>query len=723
MRQSLNSNYFHCIRSFLLLVCTCNCIGTALISQVDSLTIPSEIEQSLEQYIENIEGDVNFDYNTLLEELSYYSQHPINLNQANNDLEALGLLNALQIEQLQQYIYTVGPLISIYELQAVPSFDLLTIRRIRPFVTVNKSLDDLNLPLKLMLSKAKKELYVRWSRTLEKQKGYEAQEEKPPRYEGDANKLYMRYFHAYENNFSFGVTAEKDAGESFFNGSNRQGFDFYSAHFFLKNINATLSRLVVGDFSASFGQGLILNTGYAAGKGAFVTSIKQIGPSLNRFTSVNENLFFRGAGATLNIRDNLQCTFFASYRKLDASIGTIDTLDLDQEISNFTSLQFSGFHRTTSEIEKRNQLTQLTTGLQLKYSFPSGKIAFNTLYNQFDKNLERNLQPYNQFLFAGAQLWNGSIEYSYFWRNVHLFGETAADANGTIATVNGLISSLHPKVGLALHWRHLPADFHSLFGQAFSETTGNNNEQGVYVGLEINPSRQWKFVAYADTWKHPWLRFRADAPSIGQEYFAKLSFTKKRKMEAYAHIKLERKEESYRVAYAKQKELLTKVKSNFRLNLNYKVNSALEFRSRAEFSFFKLQAPSLSDGLIFYDTDWRTAPNTKRKGVLLFQDILYKPFTFPLSVTTRFAIFNVDHFDARIYAYENDVLNQFSIPAYYNKGTRFYINLKYKTRKHLTLEARFAQTYWTNEDSIGSGLNAIDGPKRSDVKMQVKWRF
>ena len=707
----------------LLLLWACNFIPANLLSQIDSLTIPSEVEQSLEQYIENIEEEVNFDYNTLLEELSYYSQHPIDLNQKGNDLEALGLLNALQIEQLRQYIYTVGPLISIYELQAVPSFNAATIRRIRPFVSVNKSLDDLNLPLKLMLSKAKKELYIRWSRTLETQKGYEAQEDSPARYEGDANKLYLRYFHAYENNFSIGLTAEKDAGESFFKKTNKQGFDFYSAHFFLKNINATLSRLVIGDFSASFGQGLILNTGYAAGKGAFVTSIKQAGPTLNRFTSVNENLFFRGAGAAINIRDNLQCTFFASYRKLDASIVTPDTLEINRELSNFTSLQFSGFHRTVGELEKRNQLNQLTTGLQIQYKFPAGKIAFNSLYNQFDKNLDRNLQPYNQFLFSGAQLWNNSINYSYFWRNVHLFGETAIDDKGTVASVNGLISNLHPKVSLALHWRHLPANFHSLFGQAFSETTGNNNEQGVYLGLEINPNRQWKLVAYADTWKHPWLRFRADAPSSGQEYFAKLSFTKKRKMEAYVHIKQERKEESYQVANAKQKELLTKVKSNFRLNLNYKVNSALELRSRAEFSFFKLQQPAISDGLIFYDQDWRTHSATKRTGALLFQDILYKPFTFPLSITTRFALFKVDHFDARIYAYENDVLNQFSIPAYYNTGSRFYLNLKYKTRKHLTLEARFAQTYWQNEDSIGSGLNEIEGPKRSDVKVQVKWRF
>jgi len=83
---------------------------------------------------------------------------------------------------------------------------------------------------------------------LEAQKGFQVRDDGTTRYEGDANKLYLRYFHAYENNFSIGVTAEKDAGESFFKKSNQQGFDFYSAHFFLKNINATLSRLVIGDF-------------------------------------------------------------------------------------------------------------------------------------------------------------------------------------------------------------------------------------------------------------------------------------------------------------------------------------------------------------------------------------------------------------------------------------------------------------------------------------------
>ena len=80
------------------------------------------------------------------------------------------------------------------------------------------------------------------------------------------------------------------------------------------------------------------------------------------------------------------------------------------------------------------------------------------------------------------------------------------------------------------------------------------------------------------------------------------------------------------------------------------------------------------------------------------------------------------HYDARIYAYENDVLYQFSIPAYFNKGTRFYLNLKYQLQ-HLTLEARYAQTYWANQATIGSGTEAINGPTRTGVKFQLRYQF
>ena len=55
-------------------------------------------------------------------------------------------------------------------------------------------------------------------------------------YLGSPWKLYSRYRFRYRQNISVGVTMEKDEGEEFFRGSQPQGFDYYSAHLFLRNI-------------------------------------------------------------------------------------------------------------------------------------------------------------------------------------------------------------------------------------------------------------------------------------------------------------------------------------------------------------------------------------------------------------------------------------------------------------------------------------------------------
>ena len=108
---------------------------------------------------------------------------------------------------------------------------------------------------------------------------------------------------------------------------------------------------------------------------------------------------------------------------------------------------------------------------------------------------------------------------------------------------------------------------------------------------------------------------------------------------------------------------------------------------------------------------------------MFYQDFIFRPEESPFSLTARIAMFDTDDFDTRIYAYESDLRFAFSVPAYYNKGTRFYFNLKYRARKHLTLEARYAQTYWGNQTAFGSGNNRIEGQTRSAVKIQARWRF
>jgi hypothetical protein len=57
------------------------------------------------------------------------------------------------------------------------------------------------------------------------------------------------------------------------------------------------------------------------------------------------------------------------------------------------------------------------------------------------------------------------------------------------------------------------------------------------------------------------------------------------------------------------------------------------------------------------------------------------------------------------------------------KGYRYYFNLRYKINKKLSLFGRFAQTIYDEKNEIGSGLDLIQGNKKSEIKMQAMYSF
>lgn len=713
----------HRIPYTLFIICFAN--NLQCIAQLDTLDLPTSIEYQIESHVEQVDSEVPFDYDTQFEALTNYLEKPINLNIANEqELIALNLLHPLQITSLLHYRKKNGLLLSLYELQAIPNFDLPTIHQILPFVRVNKSLDDLNETFASLLEKSKKRLYLRWGRSIEIPKGYQSPKaETPPAYLGDINKYYCRYSQTYGNRISTGFTLEKDSGEHFFKGSNTQGFDFMSFHFIYKKVNKVIERIVLGDFNALYGQGLILNTGFSPGKGAVFSSLKKAGPVLNKFSSVNEQNFFRGGGLVLDLHKHWQLSLFLSARKRDGKFNELNSLDESGETNSYTSLQLSGLHRTKSEIANKDKVKQFSTGVHIKHKTPKGHIALNVLYNQFDQKIGKAHKPYNKFAFSGQSLLNASIDYSFNVKNLLLFGETAWSDNQAMATTNGLLINLHPKVSYSCHYRFFPKNFHSLYGQTFSESSGVNNETGIYMGLEIRPRAQWRILGYIDQWKHPWLRFRADAPSRGRESLARITFYKRKKMEAYIQWKKERKQESYRLDNTKVDALLYKEKESMRIHLSKKISKGLELRSRVEWSLFDIEKSHQSEALIWYQQTFTPQNNVKKSGYLVYQDIIYKPSKIPISITGRYAIFDIDNYDTRIYAYENDVTYQFSIPAYYNKGTRFYLNLKYRAKNNIVVESRIAQTYWANQLKFGSGNEEIKGQTKTSVKVQLRLDF
>lgn len=676
----------------------------------DSLFVPPPATiEFIEDFLQNTERDGDFDFNAILEELALFRENPLNLNTATEDeLRDLRLLNDVQIINLISYRQQAGPLLAIYELQVVPGFDMATIRRILPFVSIDARLDDFNVPLNRMLAQGKNEFFLRWQRILEEQRGYQpAETPGASRYLGDPSRLYFRYRHTYSNRLSFGLTAEKDQGEEFFTGSNPQGFDYYSAHFFLRDYKEWLPAVAIGDYNISFGQGLILFSGFGGGKSAFATQIKRSGRTLIPYASVNEALFMRGAAVSVAPAKNLELTTFASFRRRDGNLAAaIDTaFGGDLEFQSISSFNESGLHRTPFEIEDEGAVGLFTTGGSISWEKRGASIAFNALYQKLDKPLNRRPFPYNRFYFSGDRLFNASLDYSYIYRNLNFFGETAVSDNGALATLNGLLIGLDRRIDLAIVYRNYARDYQALNANGFAETGGTRNEEGLYLGLEVRPARRWTLNAYFDQWRHPWLRFNLDAPSTGYEYRGRITYEQRRQLRIYLEARQEVKSLNLPDNETAFNQPAPRTLFQTRLHIARNVSKALEIRSRIDWGYFENEAEG------------------RQTGFAALVDVLYRPLGFPLSFTSRFALYDTDSYDVRFYHYENNMLNTFAIPAYYNRGSRFYLNLRYRPVSQFTLEGRIAQTFWSGADQVGTGLDAIAGPVRTEVGLQIKYQF
>ena len=694
----------------LIVICVHLFFSLCLDAQIlDSTSVVPESQiDVVEDFLNNTDAENGFDFNTLFESLDEVASRKINLNNTTSqELLELGLIDELAANSIVQHIRKYGKLIALYELQAIDNLSMEDINSLLPYVTTKGGLDDTKVDLGTMLRKGKNEFYLRWSTIVENQKGFIAPEDPDDPAQGflgTKDRIYTRFKHSYENKLSYGFTMEKDAGEEFFNGSNSNGFDFYSAHLFLRNISNRLKSVAIGDYSVRLGQGLILNSGFGRGKSADAIRIKRNGSTLNAYTSVAENDFLRGVGATFGFGKHIEMTVFGSRLDRDANIVIPDTTD--QEEFFFSSLQTSGLHRTSNEIEDENSITQSTIGGNIRVDAGGLKLGANVLHNSFDRPFDRNLQAFNKFLFNSDKLLNASLDYSYLYRNLHFFGETAISDNGGIATLNSVLLGLDRKTSMVLSYRNYGKDYQSLNANAFGETTSVNNESGLYLGLEILPFREWKFNAYVDVWEHPWLRFNIDAPSTGFEYLARVTYTKKRRSELYAQFRLERKQRNNTDGETIFDPLQDLTRTQLRFHYKVKISSAIELRNRLELSGYT-----------------ESGTGEESFGYLLYQDIIYKPKFSNFSFTSRIALFDTDDFNSRIFAFENDLLYNFSIPSYFNKGIRYYINLRYKPTRSLTMEFRLSQSRFRDLDVISSGLNEIQGNTRTDVKAQIRYTF
>lgn len=668
------------------------------------------IQQRIEFISEQLQSE-DIDLTNVIEALNFYYDNKLNLNSATaEELEELNLLTAVQINDMILHRKRFGKFISIYELQSLTYWDLTTIQLVLPFVFVDDKLDNLHISIKEALREGKFEWFIRYQPTIEKKAGYEnvtdsVLQSSNNYYFGNSDRYYSRFRYTYRSNISIGVTAEKDPGEQFFRGSQKNGFDFYSAHIFYKG-GKYLKSFAIGDYQVQVGQGINIWSSYAFGKTADIATMKRNAIPIRAYTSVDENRFFRGAAADFGYK-NFSLLSFASVKKVDASIAIADSTYDDLEF--ISTIDLSGLHRTNREIEKKNGLTEYVAGANLRYVNSALRLGAAGVIQGYDKPFVKNETYYNQYDFRGKQNIAASFDYNYVFKNVNLFGEVSqnyfqykGENFGGTAMVHGAMISLDPNASIGILYRDYGRGYQTFYNAGFSEGNNTQNERGLYVGGKFKLAKAWNLNGYIDLFQFPWMKYQVDAPSQGHELLIQPTYKPNKIFEIYGRFRQQLRQKNSRDLDGTISPIEDVLQRNYRFNVSYTVNEYFTIKSRVEF------------------VTLNRVSGVAEQGTLFTQDFLYRPKGLPIDLAIRYALFDTDSYDTRIYSFENNALYVFATPAYYYQGSRAYILLRYSFLRHCNLWVRYGYFLYNNRKTISSGAEEIQGSRKSDLVIQLR---
>lgn len=667
-------------------------------------SVYSQSIPDIEKLLETNDIDSSEDYyEDMINSLIRLSAQPINLNSAGFDsLKMLFFLSDAQIDNLLDFRKKHGLFTHPNELLLVTGISQQDLSNIKPFIRIGTY-----TPEKQSRYHLSQEILARLKMTRPKQAGYKKYSrkaflyekdylaKKQSRFQGPPVGTLLKYKISNQQHWQGGLTLENDPGENYFSKSQKTGFDFLSAHA-CYTPGKIIHRIIVGDYKLQWGQGLLAWSGYSSGKSTSTLSNEKSGNGIAPYTSTDENRYLRGMAVSLHPTRTITTEIFVSYKKTDGNLANLDTLS--PKTVQTATLYETGYHRNLSECEKKHILKEFTTGLSTHLNHRYFRIGVQLLHYNFSPALTIGKAAYQQYNETGHQRTLVSVDYKTGGYHFYLFGETARSDNGTWATVNGLRYSGIPRFALCALYRHYDKGYHSHYNSGFAEYSNTTNEEGLYLGLESTPFRSLKINAYYDRFRFFSPRYQATIPGNGQEIVGDVTFNRSR-WDCSFRFKHEEKPEDDKTGENLQS--VSRIKQEYRFQFTYSICEQLKSRTRTSYT--------------------RYVKKEKHEGgYLLYQDLMYSTLQTNLKAQFRFAYFDTDSYNTRIYAYENNVLYGYSFPALYDRGFRSYLNLNWKPFTLITLYLKAGLTYYPDKSTISSSLTQVNDNKLFDLSFQIR---
>jgi hypothetical protein len=608
-----------------------------------------------------------------IEQLQDLSQNPVRINTSDeSEISRLFFLSDFQLKAIIDYVKSSGNILSVYEIAVIPGFDRQTAERMIPFISFSAGTSSHNDTI-ILRNTLITNLII-----------------KPGDRDTASNGSQLKSLTKYRftaGRFSAGITSEKDPGEKFLAGSPPLP-DFISAYLSYSG-RGFIRKIIVGDYSARFGQGTSINTGLrttlSLTSSGYIPGRDEIRP----YTSTDENNFFRGAAAEFSIK-KFSLSMFGSQNRIDATLG----ISADSTNYFVENLYKSGLHNTSSLLSKNDALVLTAYGVNMTYNLKSLRLGILWTENRFNLPFCKDpVNPEKLYDFEGKKNSICSFYYNSQIGRILLSGELSLNDAANFAAVHGVTLRPSDRLTVNFLYRYYTPGFTTFTGNGPGSSTSTGNENGILGNFNFEAAKHLFISAGYDICYFPWLKYRCSFPSMAKREEVKLKYLPSENL-------------SFDISFYLRSSMLD--------NQNENGIAGIErIRTR---TFKGLIKYSLNDNLTFASrADYKIADPSGSEGVLLSQDIIYRFRQVPVTLWFRYCIFSTEDWDSRLYIYENDLVQSFSVPALSGEGERSYLMIKWDIGDAAEIRIKYGITSLTDD-------NVIKGNK-DELKLQFRMWF
>ena len=649
----------------------------------------------VQQWSEEHEDDGSSVLEDEMAQLLWLHEHPLDLRVVTDEaLHALPFLTPEGVASLAAFGQRHG-FRSVADLLLVPGLTLSERRWLRLFVTVGDEDETTSgqgrRATPTIDSKVHHELQTRLDIPLYNRAGWDWRQ-------GMAHRVrYVGSVQRGQTTWEWGLRADKDAGEEMFT-RKRPLWDAHGG--FVRLQVGERWHIVVGDYKASFGEGLVLNNGFSMGK------LSTLGlPTAGGFKphrSYDESNFLRGAAASVHLGRWVDISALYSFRQLDASVsdtGTVATIVTD------------GLHRTETEVARRRSTNAHTAALNVRVGDDVWHVGLTGMYHFLGRHFEQRgssgtASPYRQIYPRGNQFGALSLDYGLRLFPFYLNGETArsmaatptlAGTQGGWATLNRLLWRMGTNTSLTVVQRYYSKGYYSPWASAFGEGSRVQNENGVAVIVDADRLGSFGLQAMADYFYNVWPRYTMSRSSWGWEGALQGTWQPRRGRLLLLRYTVKSKESSDQRHYT------------HRLKAQYAHTFSPHWSMRLLAQGSAYRQPSAGS------VSW---------GWTVFPRVDYASGHWGVALAA--GLFCADDYNTRLFVYEPTVTQGFGIQMLYGRGGRAAAVLKWTSpSRRLRLQGKVGATHYTDRDAISTSTPylTISSSWKVDVQLLLVWKM